>query len=191
MYGIVKSPEIVTRYAFAHLCNARKITVAIEVGTDQGVFAKEFMTRFKGHHLFCIDPYTAYEWGAEDRLPDMLMAVHNLAPYAGVVRIVRDFSPGVIDSMPNWILDLAGFVYIDGAHDYESVIADIRAWWNATSSNCIIAGHDFDDTHPGVQQAVREFASEKNRIVRLVDRHLPSWYMYKSEPRLLDLTHLE
>ena len=52
---------------------------------------------------------------------------------------------------------LAG-VFIDAAHDYESVKADIAAWLPKVKPGGILAGHDIDS--PGVLQAVQEAGFE-------------------------------
>lgn len=46
-------------------------------------------------------------------------------------------------------------VFIDAAHDYESVLADIQAWWGKVKEGGIISGHDYDEV--GVKEAVRVF----------------------------------
>ena len=47
------------------------------------------------------------------------------------------------------------FVFIDAAHDYESVKADIAAWKGKVKSGGTLAGHDYG-SHAGVRQAVDE-----------------------------------
>lgn len=56
------------------------------------------------------------------------------------------------------------FVFIDAAHDYESVKADILAWLPKVKNNGILAGHDYYPEHPeycGVYQAVHEIFDKK------------------------------
>jgi predicted O-methyltransferase YrrM len=54
------------------------------------------------------------------------------------------------------------FVFIDAAHDYASVVADIRGWLPKVKHGGILAGHDYvkgvdgERTFPGVVQAVEE-----------------------------------
>jgi SAM-dependent methyltransferase len=43
-------------------------------------------------------------------------------------------------------------VFIDGSHDYDSVLADIKAWF--TKSRKLFCGHDFN--WPGVERAVHQ-----------------------------------
>ena len=48
------------------------------------------------------------------------------------------------------------FVMVDGGHDYECVTQDIASWRCKVKSGGIMAGDDYCETWPGVQQAVNE-----------------------------------
>jgi hypothetical protein len=48
-----------------------------------------------------------------------------------------------------------GALFIDAAHDYDSVKADLLAWGKKVSPSGIIAGHDY--YHPPVARAVDEY----------------------------------
>lgn len=50
------------------------------------------------------------------------------------------------------------FLLLDGSHDYDSVLADLRAWYPKVKPGCVMAGDDW--TKPGVVQAVTEFFGE-------------------------------
>ena len=50
------------------------------------------------------------------------------------------------------------FVYIDGDHEYESVIADLRAWSALIAPHGILLGDDYE--WPGVRRAVAEIVAE-------------------------------
>jgi predicted O-methyltransferase YrrM len=52
------------------------------------------------------------------------------------------------------------FVFIDAAHDYESVKEDILAWRPLVRRGGVLAGHDYDWGYPGVVHAVRELISQ-------------------------------
>jgi predicted O-methyltransferase YrrM len=51
-------------------------------------------------------------------------------------------------------------LYIDAAHTYEAVYADICNWWPLVRSGGTVFGDDFTSHYPGVEQAVRRFCQE-------------------------------
>lgn len=55
-------------------------------------------------------------------------------------------------------------VFIDADHSFESVTADLTAWWSKVRFGGIIAGHDYH-THAGVRLAVNRFFAD----------HRPPW----------------
>jgi hypothetical protein len=73
----------------------------------------------------------------------------------------------------------ADLVFIDGAHDYESVRDDIDHWRANLHVGGMMSGHDYvPDGFPGVVQAVDERFG-KPRIFPSSDRNLPPscWYI--------------
>ena len=52
----------------------------------------------------------------------------------------------------------ADLIYIDAAHEYEAVSADMKAFWPLVKPGGIMLGDDYDGTSwPGVVRAVKEF----------------------------------
>ena len=108
----------------------------------------------------------------------------------------KEYSPQAADSFVDESIDL---VYIDALHDYESVSADIRAWYPKVREGGIIAGHDYLlSSWPGVVAAVDEFAEEEGLEVLKTgivgnaresmtgdiaeyDGNEPSWIIVKEE----------
>ncbi len=185
---ITQSLEIYDRWQFAWLCNVRGLGRALEIGTDRGTFAARFMRRFTGISLTCVDPYTPYHEMNWNRAADFAMAITALAPYSDRARIARASSqefhaataPMEHARYPGYTYD---FIYLDGDHTYDAVRRDIELWWPRVSSFGILAGHDYSGDHPGVVQAVQEFAEQHDRQV-LLTRDLdgpPSWYVYRAE----------
>lgn len=191
-FSVQLSPETVSRDEFGLLCDWRGLSRAVEVGTDRGAFARTFLDRWHGHTLWCIDPYAVYPEMPWDRTPDLMCASRLLAGEPDRVRIVRTTGAAFLESVegekvrsvdPTADRFEVEFVYIDGAHDYESVKADLAAWWDALSWRGILAGHDYHPALPGVVQAVNEFAAHHDLAVYVTsDDQFPSWYVYKNEP---------
>lgn len=178
------SIEIAYRYDFGKLCNTHGVRVAVEVGTDQGVFARHFMEDFAGDELICVDDYTHHLsiHNGGDRTPDMLMWVAAMSKWHGRVRLVKQSSIVTARRLADirWIAERIDFVYIDAQHNYDAVKKDIAAWWPLT--NKILAGHDYDEkSWPGVVQAVDEFARRNQLQVFMTDGDpwCKSWYVYK------------
>jgi len=181
---VIESEEITKRDYFPLLCNKRGIIEAMEIGVDSGNYAKKFMQQFDGIMLWLIDPYLPYDEMPGLRTADMMMAVQAMAPYHGSVKFFMLRSVEAAEQLPSWIRPK--FIYIDGDHSYDAVRMDIDAWWDRLPEDGILAGHDYQESHQGVVQAVNEFAEHYNLTVRLTKGDEPSpvsWYVYKTEPK--------
>lgn len=182
---ILPSPEIWHRDDFAYLCVWRRLYRAVEVGVDRGEFASVFLSRWIGNEYWGVDDYQPYPEMDYDRTADFFFAVERLKPHAGRVKLVKRGSVAASRLFDDGSVD---FIYIDGAHDYASVRADLDAWYPKLSDRGILAGHDFDNQpgHAGVRRAVTEFAGEIGRDVYLTAvegyhrEECPSWYLYRS-----------
>jgi glycosyltransferase involved in cell wall biosynthesis len=76
------------------------------------------------------------------------------------------------EKTPNGSRDI---VFIDAAHDHESAMNDIRAWWPKVRKGGILAGHDADC--PGVTKAIDEFAILEG--LELKQKSLRCWLFVK------------
>ncbi|WP_159012876.1 class I SAM-dependent methyltransferase [Acidisoma sp. S159] len=55
-------------------------------------------------------------------------------------------------------------IHIDGAHDYEGVLADLERWWPLLKPGAVVVMDDYDPSGkiwPSVRQAVDEFTAKK------------------------------
>jgi len=76
----------------------------------------------------------------------------NTAPVEDVIQLWPMHSALAVSHFEDRSLD---FVFIDAAHDYESVKEDITMWLPKVKRGGVIAGDDYS-TWPGVKQAVDE-----------------------------------
>jgi predicted O-methyltransferase YrrM len=69
------------------------------------------------------------------------------------------------------------FVYLDASHDYDDVLADLRAWWPLIAPGGVLFGDDYG-TWEGVRLAVECFHGERAGHVskRIVGNH---WVLTK------------
>lgn len=77
--------------------------------------------------------------------------IENMKPVEGYYKAVR--APSVV-AAAMYEDNSLDFVFIDAAHDYDNVKADIAAWLPKVKEGGIIGGHDWG--HPPVAQAVQD-----------------------------------
>lgn len=168
------------RLDFAYLCNDRGYRIAVEVGTDRGLFARGFLERWTGEMLYCVDPYASYGDMPWDREADFQTAIHVLLPYADRTRLLRCPSQHAAEWLR--VRDIEPeFVYIDACHSYASISDDLAIWYPRVRYSGVLAGDDFDTEHEGVMRAVTEFAERMKVEVQLTTDYNrpPSWFIEK------------
>lgn len=101
------------------------------------------------------------------------VAKFSLNPY---VKIIRNFSYEASLNFPDEYFD---FIYIDAAHDYDSMVDDLNAWWPKLKKGGIFSGHDYisyDVVWRGkkceVYRAVNEFVKKHNVKIDYVEENL-------------------
>jgi len=77
------------------------------------------------------------------------------------VNILHGRSTEMADEIEKHTFD---FVFIDAAHDYQSVLDDIQAWAPKVKPGGMVIGHDID--HKGVQLAVEEIYKDNYEILK-------------------------
>lgn len=179
------STEINHRDDFPMLCDWRRLETVVEVGVDRGVFSAHFMryARYLRHYIG-VDPYHATDEFPSNRDGDLHVAASRYAgsPVGTLLRtsgavLALSITNGQLGHIKEGKVD---FVYIDAVHEYAHVKQDIATWWPLISDRGILAGHDYDETHPGVMQAVQEFAAKVGQVVYITREHPNSWYCYKA-----------
>jgi predicted O-methyltransferase YrrM len=154
--------------------------VCVELGTWLGASAIPVARSIRrwGGTLTCVDTWAGDVHQASISAPWMLVSCARNLIEAGVGANVR-LIPATTREAAEWWTIPIDYLYIDAAHDYESVRADLRAWgthirlsgWDRPGG--LIIGDDYDsDLFPGVKTAWDEF--ERTRGLTLT--------RYQSDP---------
>lgn len=83
--------------------------------------------------------------------------MNNIRPVSHIVNPIKSISWEAASLYDDKSLD---FIFIDAAHDYDSVKKDIIAWLPKIKSGGILAGHDYS-SHMQVKMAVDEIIPVK------------------------------
>ena len=132
-------------------------------------------------HVFeynCVDNFQGLEAGGEDTVQirakfyENTMEMGERAWASGSKLIVHDKnSKEAAAEFEDGTMDI---VYLDTSHDFDSVCADIDAWWPKVRVGGILCGDDYIDGWQGVVKAVNmNFAPEIGRVGR------QQWYSQK------------
>lgn len=150
---------------------------AVEVGTHTGRHAEMILKHWPAvQKLYLVDLWKAYEdfpvqeWQDQDFEICRHKFLHNEK-----VDIRREDSAEAAKKFSDHSLD---FVYIDAAHDYDSVKRDILAWLPKVRHGGILAGHDYlYYGTPDVKRAVDEiFGSSVHSGKNYNNIH--DWWVY-------------
>jgi predicted O-methyltransferase YrrM len=137
-------------------------TEGAEIGVFTGYFSEIMFKNIPGLHLYCVDI-----WGEGKYKRAEEECLERLQSYNAT--IIKKYSVEAAKNIPDGSLD---FVYIDGAHDYDNVKADIEAWTPKVRIGGIVSGDDFYDFPSGkggVMRAATEYTSHHHYNLRLTD----------------------
>jgi predicted O-methyltransferase YrrM len=150
------------------LIDQHRPKVCVELGTWLGASAIPVARSIRrwGGTLTCVDTW-AGDIGAEPRPaipppPWMLVGYARNLQQSGVSANVR-LIPATTQDAAQWWTEPIDYLYIDAAHDYASVRADLAAWVPHVRPGGLILGDDYGSRlFPGVKQAWDEFARHDN-----------------------------
>jgi beta-1,4-mannosyl-glycoprotein beta-1,4-N-acetylglucosaminyltransferase len=150
-------------YRFA-VAQAPAVAHFVEVGSFKGrsssYMAVEIARSLKCIDFDCVDTWQGseeHQVGAQfadaDVIENRLLEkfIQNMEPAKGYYRPIQATS---LEASQLYDNDSIDFVFIDAAHDYDNVKADILAWLPKVKPGGIVSGHDWP--HPPVKQAVIE-----------------------------------
>jgi predicted O-methyltransferase YrrM len=119
--------------------------------------------------LIAVDPYGDGRWGGGSHALTSFRA--NLAKH-GLERQVHHMRQFGADAGTAWRGEPVGLLFVDGAHDYPTVDADLRAWLPHLSAEASVAMHDAYSA-PGVTAAAfRHFFGARDFVFASSSRSL-------------------
>ena len=131
----------------------------VEIGSYCGgstvVIATAARRRNRAVQVFAIDPFQSdgsHYLAGYERLFD-----GNVAEWGVVDTITKVRTTSVAASI-GW-KEPIDFLFVDGDHEYEAVLADIRAFVPFVRDGGIVAFHDYKSGKPGVPRAVDELVA--------------------------------
>lgn len=138
--------------------------IGVELGVGGGDNAESLIKKILSiEKLYLIDPWKHYPkiiypygWHkiSQQQQDNRYKSVVERFKNDERIIVIRQESYFASESFDNNSID---FVYIDGNHNYEFVLADLTSWYHKVKKGGIILGHDFMG-RPGVAKAVVDFS---------------------------------
>jgi predicted O-methyltransferase YrrM len=119
--------------------------------------------------LMAVDPFDDPRWGGGSAAFDVFL--HNLNA-AGVRSDVECFRGLSVDAAQAWQRGPVGLLWIDGAHDVRSVLADIDGWMPHVANGGLIYVHDAYSAIGTTQAVLRRFLGSRHLHYIGADRSL-------------------
>lgn len=148
--------------------------VAAEIGVAEGYNSADLLERGI-EKLFMIDNWGKIETQTGDgnnedewHYKNMKDAYDRVEKFEGKYEVLRGLSVEMAKRVEDESL---GMIYLDADHSYEGVIRDLEAWYPKVVSGGLIAGHDFLQSHYGVNQAATEFAGRVGVTIHTIPEH--------------------
>lgn len=119
----------------------------LEIGVSLGHFSQHILDKWPGcSQFYGIDPWdTAPNHSSEkasvtkQRGNERKETMRRVAPWSDKTQMLAGFSSDRMKDVPDNSLD---FAYVDGCHNYDSVMQDLLMIWPKLRNGGILAGHD-------------------------------------------------
>jgi len=178
--NIVELP--INRFELLELFAEFEFKIGVEIGVNNGRYARHMCESIPGLTYYGVDPYQTYD-GYEIVTHDSTYQ-RSLSKAADAIgeydaKIIKDFSALAYKMFDNNSLD---FIYVDGNHDFEYVFSDILLWYPKIRTGGIISGHDYkNDFDSAVKSAVDWCVSlfHINRLFITSKERDLSWFWIK------------
>ena len=115
-------------------------TTAVEIGSHRGKSAVLIASGLPaGGRLVAVDPFDNPRWGGG---PESLAAFEANIARAGLTDRIDLFRGISIEASSTWSGGPVGFCWVDGAHDFESTLADFDGWLPHIAEGGELCVHD-------------------------------------------------
>lgn len=176
------------------LNQAPKDAVCAEIGSWKGDFSSIILKKTSPSKLFLIDPYKYYPqyksaWfggisGSQQSMDEVYSSVnkrfHNYIEQ-NKIEIVREESLKAAERFKDNFFD---WIYIDGNHEYEFVLADLKNYFFKVKKGGLIIGDDYDTVgwwNDGVSKAVKEFVDLDKYKISKFEVHKSQFLIQRAE----------
>lgn len=148
-------PEFYTQIVERFLSGSKFVEVGSWKGKSSAYMAVEIANSGKDIEFYCVDHFLGDD-GAGWNSDLYGIFTSNMKPLEAYYKVLNIPSLDAVEKFEDGSLD---FVFIDASHDYENVKKDIIAWKPKVKNGGILAGHDYNNFHPGTIKAVDECLS--------------------------------
>lgn len=159
-------PDFYTSMVERFDSGATFVEVGVWKGQSIAYMAVEIINSGKDIKIYAVDTFEGsgeHRWKEGPHYEPLLETkdglvnhfLENIKPVAHVVIPFRRTSQVASNLFGSKSVD---FVFIDAAHDYESVKQDIEAWLPKVKDTGVLSGHDINDWQ--VEKAVKEVLGE-------------------------------
>lgn len=167
IHGWFTFPELYSQISNHYPDGSHFVEIGVWKGQSAAYMAVELINKNKQIKFDCVDTWN----GSEEHLdatdavsfePNLLKDkdwlynhfLENITPVNHIITPIRKPSLEAATLYGDNSLD---FIFIDASHDYENVLADIKAWYPKTKHTTgVISGHDYS-WGPEVKKAVHDF----------------------------------
>lgn len=163
----------------------------LEIGSYRGgsTVALGHAARLKQHAIYCVDRWAAYHEQSDfvnmdtSQLDDMVI----LREFIENTNFIKDrlcmLRGSAEDFNPILGHSLFAFVFVDGAHDYTSVVDDIIFSLKVLKPGGILCGHDYHSMGVEVKRAVHDLImSSETLSVKGLITNTSIWYVLVDDP---------
>lgn len=158
-HGYIQNLQIPLLWLLASFTSGKMV----EVGCWKGKATSVFRKGNPELEIVCVDTFMGSGEEHEEELKGINLKKEfqkNLTEQGilNTVRIIQDTSVNAAASFADNSLDL---VFIDAAHDYENVKADILAWTPKLKEGGLLVGHDYPEGENGGFEELKKAVNEE------------------------------